>query len=72
MKKLLFLTLLIAGCGGGPGTTPDSVAQTLGCFNGYACGTYGYVCQVVFDDGQRGYTVSGFGGGEMCKGVGGL
>jgi hypothetical protein len=69
MKKvyvLLALVLLcLVRCGGGPGTTPDSVQTVRTCYGGWNSQT----CEVVFDDGQHGYTVQSFGGlSYMCKG----
>lgn len=70
MKKFLsflaFSLLTVMGCGGGPGTTPDAVAINRGCYySGWGSST----CQTVFDDGQRGFTVTEPNGSSyMCKG----
>lgn len=58
MKIVLFIVMIASfcGCGGGPGTTPDSIQQVQGCI--------GQQCQVIFDDGQRGVE----GPGYICKG----
>lgn len=69
MKKLLLALALLglSACGGGPGTTPDSVAGVRNCYGSAVFGAQ--TCQVVFDDGQRGYTVQQNNGASyMCKG----
>jgi hypothetical protein len=71
MKKLLLALALLglSACGGGPGTTPDSVAVTQNCYGSAVFGSQ--TCQVVFDDGQPGYTVKQSNGfSYMCKGNG--
>ncbi len=64
---MALLLLILQSCGGGPGTTPDSVSTLRGCYYGYGSTT----CSVVFDDGQPGFTVQNSQGRDyICKGRG--
>lgn len=58
----LGLVLSLLGCGGGPGTTPNSVASTQYCV--------GSTCHVTFDDGVQGITVQNYWQNYVCRGQG--
>lgn len=67
MKILILgIGVLLSACGDGPGRTPDSVATIQGCYEA----PQGFTCNVIFDDGQRGTTVTtGWQGSYICKGA---
>jgi hypothetical protein len=62
-RAFLISSLFILGCNSG--STPDAVAINRGCYGT----SWSQTCEAVFDDGQRGYTVTlPNGTSYMCKG----